>query len=66
MMGEKSVGLWVWEAVLLEVNAAVGELAERSLLLDLGRLSGVLLREKCQFAHSSRLLPLQVEGLGML
>lgn len=42
----KSFGvLWVWEVVLLEVYAAVGELAERSLLLDLGSLSCVLLRE---------------------
>lgn len=32
----------MWEVVLLEVYATVGELAERSLLLDLGSLSCVL------------------------
>ena len=47
--GGGEFGLWVWEVVLLEVYAAVGELAERSLLLDLGSLSCVLCAKTCQF-----------------
>lgn len=38
----------MWEVVLLEVYATVGELAERSLLLDLGSLSCVLCAKTCQ------------------
>lgn len=32
-------------SVLVEVDATVGELAERSLLLDLGGLDGILYQE---------------------
>jgi hypothetical protein len=40
------------EGVLVEVDATVGELAEGSLLLDLGSLNGVLFEDVvslCQF-----------------
>lgn len=40
--------MWVWVCILVEVDATVGELAERSLLLDLGRLDGVLEGESGQ------------------
>lgn len=43
------MGLWCRECILLEVYTTVGELAEGSLLLDLGGLSGVLEGEACQY-----------------
>lgn len=63
IMGVESSGLWVWEVVLLEVYAAVGELAERSLLLDLGSLSCVLCAKTCQLGVLFGVVALDREGL---
>lgn len=37
---------WRWVFILVEVDAAVGEFAEGSLLLDLGGLGGILRKSK--------------------
>jgi hypothetical protein len=41
-VGWYGVGLCSWGSVLVKVDAAVGKLAEGSLLLDFGGLLGVL------------------------
>lgn len=65
IMGMENSGLWVWEVVLLEVYAAVGELAERSLLLDLGSLSCVLCAKTCQLGVPLEWLRAQLRWIGL-
>lgn len=65
IMGMENSGLWVWDVVLLEVYTAVGELAERSLLLDLGSLSCVLCAKTCQLGVPLEWLRAQLRGIGL-